>query len=382
MASVFLTPPCIISGENALELASSRLALLGKKALVVTDSTLVRLGVTSYFTRILEEAGVAYSIYGKVDTEPTDLVVMEAADQYRRENCDFFAAVGGGSPIDTMKAAGILTACGGKLSGYMGKSITTALPPMAAVPTTAGTGSEATQFTIITDTETQVKMLLKGPSLIPGLAIVDPVFTLTAPKKITAATGVDALTHAIEAFTSKQAQPMSDTFALSAAKRIFEFLPVVYREPDNRNARAQMAIAATEAGIAFNNSSVTLVHGMSRPIGALFHVPHGLSNAVLLEVCLRFALPGAVERFAELARRCCGISEADDMAAAGALVKSVSDLLRTLEIPTLQEFGIPSAELEARIPKMARDAYASGSPGNTRRETGIPEMEALYRQLL
>ena len=161
---------------------------------------------------------------------------------------------------------------------------------MIAIPTTAGTGSEATMFTIITDTANNVKMLLKGACLIPDLAIIDPVFSISTPKSVTTSTGVDALCHAIEAYTSRKAQPFSDIFALSAIKRIFSNLPIVYEEPDNLEARKEMALAATEAGIAFNNSSVTLVHGMSRPIGALFHVPHGLSNAMLLERCMYFVL--------------------------------------------------------------------------------------------
>ena len=191
-----------------------------------------------------------------------------------------------------MKAIAALVANGGNISDYMGKIIGGELPTTVAIPTTAGTGSEATQFTIITDTQNDVKMLLKGAVLMPDYAIIDPQFTMTAPPKITAATGLDALTHAAEAYTSKLAQPLSDTFALSAIKRIFKYLPVAFHDGKNVEAREQMSIAALEAGIAFNNASVTLVHGMSRPIGALFHVAHGLSNAMLLKQCFIYALDG------------------------------------------------------------------------------------------
>lgn len=160
-----------------------------------------------------------------------------------------------------MKAIGMMAAGGGNISDYMGKVIDVKMPPMAAIPTTAGTGSEATKFTIITDTKRDIKMLLTGDVLIPNLAIIDPQFTMTAPPKITAATGLDALCHAVEAYTSRKAQTLSDTFAVSAVKRIFQYLPVAFHDGQNEKARVQMSVAALEAGIAFCNSSVTVIHG-------------------------------------------------------------------------------------------------------------------------
>ena len=198
--------------------------------------------------------------------------------------------------MDSMKAIGAVVSNGGSICDYMGKTIEHELPPTCTIPTTAGTGSEATKVSIITNTKTGVKMLLNDPKLMAKLAVIDPVFTLTAPPAVTAATGVDALTHAIEAYTSVKAFSMSDIYALSAVKRIFSNLYEVYINGTNVEARKEMAIAALEAGIAFSNASVTIVHGMSRPIGALFHVPHGLSNAMLLNVCLDFIKPGAESR--------------------------------------------------------------------------------------
>src|SRR5574344_228227 len=181
---------------------------------------------------------------------------------------------------------GVLLTNGGNLSDFSGRSIENPIPPLVAIPTTAGTGSEATKFTVITDTKKDIKMLLKGDPLIPKLAIVNYEFGISAPKKVTAATGLDALTHAVEAFTSRKANPITDDIAISAIKRIVKYLPIAYQDGDNKIAREQMAIASLEAGVCINNSSVTLVHGMSRPIGALFHVPHGMSNAMLLCTCL------------------------------------------------------------------------------------------------
>ena len=187
------------------------------------------------------------------------------------------------------------------------------------------TGSESTKFTVITDAETDVKMLLKGAAPLPDLAIVDYTNTLSSPKSITASTGLDALTHAVEAYTSKQAQPLTDALALSAVKRIFKYLPIAYNDGENETARYQMSIAALEAGICINNSSVTIVHGMSRPIGALFHVPHGLSNAMLLCKCMDFAKDGVTERFAELSRAVGTAAAADGDKTAANTRKKVSE---------------------------------------------------------
>lgn len=383
MANTFITPAKIVSGIDALETAGPELARMGKKALVVSDAMMVKLGNLAKVTDTLAKSGVAYSVYAEVNSEPTDLIVQAGAEQYRKEGCDFIVAIGGGSPLDTMKAIAVLVTNGGRLADWMGREISVRAPKIAAVPTTAGTGSEATQFTIITDTQTQVKMLLKGAVLLPDLAVVDPQFTMTAPPSVTAATGIDALCHAVESYTSRRAQPLSDIFALSAAKRIFDNLQKAYDEPRNVEARDQMALAATEAGIAFNNSSVTIIHGMSRPVGALFHVPHGLSNAMLMETCLRYVKEAAVGRFASLSRHCgFAMGGEPDGTAADRLLDGIARLLRGLKIPTLRGFGIDAGEFEKVIPKMAKDAFDSGSPSNTRREIGVADMELLYRQLI
>ena len=285
MAREFIIPGQIISGAGALDMAKNEISRQGKKALIVTDQVMIQLGNAKKLEEILEKQGVAYSVYAEITGEPTDKMIKAGLEQYRNQDCDFLIALGGGSPIDSMKAIASLinTDCG--ISDYMGKTIDCKMPPMTAIPTTAGTGSEATQFTIITDTEKDIKMLLKGKVLMPDLAVIDPQFTMTAPPAITAATGLDALCHCVEAYTSRKAQPLSDTFALSAVKRIFTYLPRAYHYGQDQEARVQMSLAALEAGISFNNSSVTIIHGMSRPIGALFHIPHGMSNAMLLDEC-------------------------------------------------------------------------------------------------
>lgn len=382
MAREFIVPGQIVTGEGALILAENMLKGLGTKALIVTDKVMIQLGNTAKVEAALKSVGIAYAVYADIAGEPTDTMIENGVNLYHEEKCDFLLALGGGSPIDSMKAIAALAANGGNISDYMGKVIEGNMPGMAAIPTTAGTGSEATQFTIITDTKRNVKMLLKGKALMPDLAIIDPQFTMTAPPKITAATGLDALTHAIEAFTSGKAQALSDSFALSAVKRIFKYLPIAYSKGSNTEAREQMAIAALEAGIAFNNASVTVVHGMSRPIGALFHVPHGISNAMLLGGCLAFALDGAEAKFAELGRAINAAEEAcPDTLASQRFLSAVKNICKELEIPTLEGYGIEKDRFFAVIDKMAHDAMESGSPQNTLKNITEEDVKRIYRNL-
>lgn len=382
MAREFIVPGQIITGSGALTMAEETLKGLGKKALIVTDKVMIQLGNCAKVETALKNQGIDYAIYSEIVGEPTDTMIENGLKVYKENGCDFLVALGGGSPIDSMKAIGSLVVNGGNISDYMGKVIDVEMPPLVAIPTTAGTGSEATQFTIITDTKKDIKMLLKGKVLMPKLAIIDPQFTMTAPPKITAATGLDALCHAVEAYTSRKAQTLSDSFAMSAVKRIFKSLPVVFKDGKNEEARIQMSVAALEAGIAFNNASVTIIHGMSRPIGALFHVAHGLSNAMLMKECLGFALEGAYDRFADLGRAI-GVADAtdEDKAAAEKFLSAIEGIVKELETPTLAEFGIDKEEFFKVIDKMAYDAMDSGSPQNTMREVSEEQVKQIYRNL-
>ena len=382
MANVFTVPPRIVTGAGALEKAAGLLASFGKKALLVTDGMMVKLGNAAKVTQALASAGVACAVYDAINGEPDHRMIDAGVALYQKEQCDFLVAIGGGSPIDSMKAIAAVAANGGGICEYVGKPLTNPLPRMCAIPTTAGTGSEATSVTIITNLHTQVKMMIKDPALMAQLAVVDPQFTRTAPPAVTAATGVDALCHAIEAYTSRLAFPLSDMFALDAVKKIYANLDKAFTDGDNLSAREAMATAALEAGIAFSNASVTIVHGMSRPIGALFHVPHGLSNAMLLAKCLHFALPGAVDRFCQLAQAI-GVYRPgmSNQQGAQAFVDAVEKLLRVLQIPTPAQYGISRASFFAQMDKMAEDALASGSPANTRRAPTKEELVEIYRSL-
>ena len=378
----FAIPAHVLVGKDVLESAIPYLKKYGSKALIVTGKHVGKSPMMEQLKKVLEEAGIRYVIFDGITGEPTDKMIDAGLEVYKANSCGFIIGIGGGSPLDSAKAIAAMAANEGKIADYSGKEITGEIPGIVAIPTTSGTGSEATKFTVITDLERDIKMLLKGDSLVPGLAIVDPNFTMDMPKSVTAATGLDALTHAVEAYTSKKAFPLTDVCAVSAVKRIMKYLPVAYKNGYDVKAREEMSLAAFEAGICINNSSVTIVHGMSRPIGALFHVPHGMSNAMLLKECLGFALDGAYDRFADLGRAIGAASDEDsDQQAAEQLLAEIEKICKICEIPTLREYGIKEEAFMPVIEKMADDAIASGSPGNTRKTVTKENCIDIYKRV-
>lgn len=380
--SHFVIPNHTVVGTNVLSEAAPLLKKMGNKAFIVTGRHVAVSDMMKQLTALLDENGIDCVTFDGITGEPTDTMIENGVEMLKSSGCDFIIGIGGGSPLDSAKAIAAMAVNEGSISDYNGKEITGEILPLAAIPTTAGTGSEATKFTVITDSEKGIKMLLKGDVLVPKLAIVDSSFTVGAPKSVTSATGLDALTHAVEAYTSRKAFSMTDTLAVSAVKRIMKYLPIAYKEPDNSLAREQMSIAALEAGICINNSSVTIVHGMSRPIGALFHVPHGMSNAMLLKECLSFAVSGAYEKFANLGRETGVASDSDsDETAAEKFIDSLQNICDVCEIPTLEQYGIDRDEYYSKISKMATDAVASGSPANTVKEVTVDDCIEIYKKL-
>lgn len=380
--SHFVIPNHTVVGTNVLGEAAPLLKKMGNKAFIVTGRHVAVSYMMKQLTALLDENGIDCVIFDGITGEPTDTMIENGVEMLKSSGCDFIIGIGGGSPLDSAKAIAAMEVNEGSIADYNGKEITGEILPLAAIPTTAGTGSEATKFTVITDSEKGIKMLLKGDVLVPKLAIVDSSFTVGAPKSVTSATGLDALTHAVEAYTSRKAFSMTDTLAVSAVKRIMKYLPIAYKEPDNSLAREQMSIAALEAGICINNSSVTIVHGMSRPIGALFHVPHGMSNAMLLKECLSFAVSGAYEKFANLGRETGVASDSDsDETAAEKFIDSLQNICDVCEIPTLEQYGIDRDEYYSKISKMATDAVASGSPANTVKEVTVDDCIEIYKKL-
>lgn len=382
MAYLFRIPDYSFLGEGALADAASTLGSLGKKALIVTGQSMIRQGHVATLEALLDAQGVAHARFSGITGEPTDTMIAAGCSAYQENGCDFVIGFGGGSALDAAKAIAVVAKSGESIVAYKGKAIQKAAVPVVAIPSTAGTGSEATKFTVITDTASDEKLLIGGDALMPTLAIVDPAFTMDMPRSVTVATGLDALTHAIEAYTSRKAFSESDLFCLSAVTRIFANLPRVLKDGKDAHARSEMAIAAYEAGIGIANSSVTIVHGMSRPIGALFHVAHGLSNAMLLTACLREVADGAEARFAALGRATGVATTADsDAQATDKFLSAVAELCTLCEVPTLSAYGIDRARFFEVMDKMATDALASGSPANTRKAIGKEDILRIYTSL-
>lgn len=377
----FKIPEHIFTGKGCVYEAIPLLKKCGRKALLVTGPHMAKSDELGEVLELFRKNEIEVSVFSGITGEPTDQMIEAGVRAYQEENCDYCIGFGGGSPLDSAKAIAAMAVSDGNISDFNGKEIMQAAGAVVAIPTTAGTGSEATRFTVITDSQKDIKMLLKGDCLIPRIAIVDESYSISAPKSVTVATGLDALTHAVEAYTSRRASDMTDTLAISAVSRIMRYLPAACRDGRDTQARRQMSLGALEAGICINNSSVTLVHGLSRPIGAMFHVAHGLSNAMLLKTCLSFALEGTYERFGALGR---AIGAADsgcsDCAAAEKFLAAVENLCQICDVPDFEQYGISREEYEAIIPKMAQDALDSKSPENTRKIPTFEDCVRIYRE--
>ncbi|MFF0242265.1 iron-containing alcohol dehydrogenase [Rhodococcus pyridinivorans] len=371
-------------GGGAVEEIGEVVAGLGlARPLVVTDKFLVGTGAVDRMVAQLEAAGLRPAVFAETVPDPTTSSLDAGAAAVAEHDADCVIGFGGGSPMDTAKALGLLARKGGHMRDYKvpRDNIGPALP-VIAVPTTAGSGSEATQFTIISDSESDEKMLCTGQAFLPVAAIVDYRLTMTMPPRLTADTGVDALTHAIEAYVSRKANPFSDSLALVAIDTIGQVLRRVYADGQDAEARERMMLAATQAGIAFSNSSVALVHGMSRPIGAHFHVAHGLSNAMLFPAVTEFSVDAAESRYADCARALGAASaDASDATAAADLVVALKELCRDVEVPTPKSYGIDKQTWDERLPVMAEQALASGSPNNNPRIPTAEEIRDLYGRI-
>ena len=371
-------------GKNARSHLPEILNSLGaKRPLIITDKMMVSLGYIDQIQNLLKAENIESDYFDETIPEPTSASIEAGVNHVKTHQYDAIIAVGGGSPIDSAKAISILSKFGGEIRDYkFPRQVNEIGLPIIAIPTTAGTGSECTRFTIITDDKTSEKMLCAGLGFLPIAAIIDYELTMSLPARTTADTGIDALTHAIEAYVSKKASPYSDAQAIAAMKLIGPNLQIAYHEPGNESAREKMMLGSTFAGIAFSNASVALVHGMSRPIGAFFHVPHGLSNAMLLPMITEFSIQAAPERYAYCAKAM-GVAHIDDSheVANQKLVQALAEINKDLKVPTLAEFGVDRKYFDEVVQTMAEQAIASGSPSNNPITPTIAEMISLYKQL-
>ncbi|WP_312244582.1 iron-containing alcohol dehydrogenase [Stutzerimonas nitrititolerans] len=381
MSHRIVLPRLMEIGAGASQQLAAVLGGLGcNRPLIVTDRMMVELGYAARLAEQLEQAGIASRCFADTEPEPTAASIRAGVQMVREGDFDSIVALGGGSPIDSAKAIGILGKFGGEMRDYrFPRDVSDAGLPLIAIPTTAGTGSEVTRFTIITDETSDEKMLCAGLGFMPVAALIDYELTLSLPPRVTADTGIDALTHAIEAYVSRKASLYSDAQALEAMRLLAPNLRSAFHEPRNLAAREAMMLGATLAGIAFSNASVALVHGMSRPIGAFFHVPHGLSNAMLLPAVTAFSIPAAPERYADCARAMGVASEGDSVEAANdKLLSELRALNKELQVPSPAQFGIARERFFELRETMAKQALASGSPGNNPRVPSEAEIIDLY----
>lgn len=359
VAYQFQTPTKIISGiGSTAEIIKELNAINAKKVLLITDPGLVQAGVAQQVVEMLKQAAVEVEIFDAVEPDPSIQVATKAAEMAKNVKANVLIALGGGSAIDTAKSAALLVTNGGYLKDYAGvNKVVKPILPLIAVPTTAGTGSEVTIFAVMSDPDKQEKFTISSALIAPAVAVLDPLLTLKLPPSVTAFTGMDALTHAIEAFTSSIAQPPTDALALSAIKLVLKHLPVAVGRGDNIKARDGMLQASLLAGIAFNNAFLGLAHAIASPLGGHFHVPHGLANAVMLPYVMEYNLPTAVRRYAEIGRAL-GLQAVGDTprAVAEKTVAAITQLARDINIPEkLSNIGAK----EELLPLVARDALKS-----------------------
>lgn len=386
MATIFL-PSIIEVGARASTLLPNIMGTLKlSKPLIITDPGMVAMGYAQDLLDTLATAQIPTALFADCVPDPTTEAVASAVSCWKAGDYDCLVALGGGSSIDTAKAASVLAMHGGHLQQYKAPNPVPKGFPVIAIPTTAGTGSEVTRVTVVTDSETQEKMMCLGQGLLPVAALVDYELTLSMPFRLTADTGLDTLCHALEAYVSKKANRFTDDIALACLRSVAAHLETACHStantPENLAAREAMMLAATQGGIAFSNASVTLIHGMSRPLGAFFHIPHGMSNAMLLPLITQFSVPGATQRYAECARTMNMANATDsDNTACDRLIKALSQLCGTLKVPTLQSFGVDKDLYFERLDIMAEQALASGSPANNPVVPSHQEIVALYRQL-
>ena len=384
MVSMFNIPSTIIIGGGASNEAGAQAKKMkAKKVLLVTDSFMVSTGLAGKVADAIKKEGIDVAIFDGVNPDPTDKNVREGLDAFKKNGCDVIVGLGGGSPMDCAKVISVMTANDEPISQYAGlHKVPNKGAPVIVIPTTAGTGAEVTKVGVIGDTERDVKMMMLDVNMLADCALVDYELTMSCPPSLTANVGVDTLVHAVEAYVSVKASGMTDPIALSAIKLVSDYLLKAFNEPDNAEAREGMMLASLQAGMAFANSSVCLVHGMSRPIGALYHVPHGLSNAVLFPAVTEFSISGAPARYATVARTMGYATDSDtDDAACAALVEGLKKLNSDLQIPRLGDVTkVDLATFDEKVVKMAEDGIASGSPGNNPVVPTTEEVVELYHK--
>ena len=347
--TLFRTTPRIVMGPGAIgQIAQEVRGLNAEKVLFVTDKGIIEAGLLKRAQEVLGKFDIKYAVFDSVEPDPRYEITSACVEMIRSERADLVIGFGGGSPIDIAKASAIMTTNEGPIAKYFGVDL---VPkpglPTLIVPTTAGTGSEVTPIVILSDEEEKLKKGIVSPYLFPAVALLDPELTLGLPANITASTGIDALIHAIEAYTSVNATGMSDIFSLRAMELIYDNIRTAYANGNNLEARSAMLEGSLLAGIAFANAGVTAVHAFAYPIGAEFHIPHGIANALMLSHVMRFNLLGNVSKFADIAETFGIPAEGlDELSLAELSIEAIERLAEDLRVPRhLAEFGITEQDI-------------------------------------
>lgn len=378
----FFIPSVTKMGIGAVkQLGASAKFLGGTKALLVTDKGMVSLGVADQMKQLLEESGVQTVIFGGAEPNPTDLNVREGLKAYRENKCDMLVSLGGGSSHDCAKGIGIVATNDGDIRDFAGiDSVPKPLPPFIAINTTAGTASEMTRFAVITNSDIHVKMIFATARITPTIAINDPVLMVGMPPALTAATGMDALTHAIEAYVAALANPVTDACALAAVRLVADYLPQAVANGDNLEARDKMAYAEYLAGMAFNNAGIGIVHAMAHQPGALLNKPHGVCNAILLPHGCAFNLIACPQRYADVAIAL-GVNPAGltTMEVAEKGVEAIRKLSVAVGIPPgLGDIGVKESDIKALSENAIKDICCLFNP----RKIKIEDITRLYKEAL
>ncbi|MHC1754598.1 MAG: iron-containing alcohol dehydrogenase [Methanosarcina sp.] len=378
----YLNPKVALMGAGCVKEIGRQAKDLGAtKALIVSGKSRHGEELARDIYYILEDAGLKATIFAGADPNPTDTSVMEGADIYRKEDCNIIIAVGGGSPMDCAKAIGIVVYNGGLINNYEGVGkVTKGIPPLITVNTTAGTASEMTSFTIITDTKRHIKMAIVDPRITPDIAVNDPELMVSMPPALTAATGMDALTHAVEAYVSTMATPTTDAAAIKAIELISKYLREAVAHGEDVRTRDMMAHAEYLAGIAFNNASLGYVHSMAHQLGGFYNLPHGVCNAILLPYVEMYNKQVFPERFADIAKamgeKVEGLSPEE---AADKAIDAIKKLAADIGIPSgLKELGAREEDLELLAENAMQDICRLTNP----RELSKEEIIEIYRKAM
>ena len=375
----FILPTKIIYGAGSINLLDEELRnIKAKKIMIITDKGIAKSGLLSKLEDIMNHGGYDYMVFDDIEANPKDYIVEECAKTAGENDIDTFVAFGGGSPMDAAKGAAVISRQGGRIRDYQGKNkIGEDCMPLITIPTTAGTGSEVTFSSVITDTDRNFKFTVKSPYIAAKTAILDPELTISVPSLITASTGMDALTHAIEGYTANCTEPIAEAIGLYAVEYIVSSLSRAVSKGDDLEARDNMMMGSLMGGLSFSHSDVASVHCMAEALGSLYDAPHGLCNSILLPYVMEYNLPECEYKYARIARAM-GIDDSNDRSAAEKGIKYIKTLSREIGLPGLSSLDIDPDDFERLAEMSVENGSNASNPRKVDKETYIQLFRKAY----